>query len=137
MKLSLLIGSALLAASTFIYAQTPPADAGKGDAPKHRRFDCSKAKDPKACEERAAKMKERRAKMQEMHSKAAKACEGQQGDAQKSCMRKEMCAQAKDPAQCEARAKAGAERRAKAREACKDKPEADRRACMREQFRKK
>ena len=115
MRLSLLIGSALLAASSFTYAQAPAADASRG----------------------AEAKKERRAKMQEMRAKAAKACEGQQGDAQKSCMRKEMCAQAKDPASCEARAKAGAERRARAREACKDKPEAERRACMREQFRKK
>jgi hypothetical protein len=115
MRLSLLIGAALLAASTFVHAQAPAGDAAKGVEAK----------------------KERRAKMQEMRAKVAKACEGQQGDAQRSCMRKEMCAQAKDPAQCEARAKAGAERRAKAHEACKDKPEGERRACMREQMGRK
>ena len=48
MKLSIpLLGACLLAASTALYAQAPQTDAGKG-----QRFDCSKAKDPRRCEER-------------------------------------------------------------------------------------
>jgi hypothetical protein len=100
MNLSIpLLGACLLAASTALYAQAPQTDAGKG-----QRFDCSKAKDPKRCEERREKMKA-------AHSQAEKACAGKQGDAHRDCMRHEMCAQAKDPAKCEARAKANRERR--------------------------
>ncbi len=98
----------LLTATTALYAQTtPPADAGKG-APQGRRFDCSQAKDPKACE---ARRKEMREKMKAAHEKAAKACESQKDGAHRDCMRKEMCAQAKDPAKCEARAKEHREKR--------------------------
>ena len=88
MKLSLLVGTALLAASTLAGAQAP-----KSDAPKPRRFDCSQAKDPKACEERVAKARE-------MHAKATKACEASKGKAaeHRDCMRREMCAQTKDAA---------------------------------------
>ena len=77
MRPSLLIGAVLVAASTFAHAQAP-----QGDAPKARRFDCSQAKDPKACEERLAKAKE-------MHAKAAKACEADKGkEAEyRDCMR--------------------------------------------------
>jgi hypothetical protein len=96
--LSPLIGAALLTATTVLYAQpSTPADAGKGG----RHFDCSQAKDPKACQERREAGRE---KMKAAHEKAAKACEGQKGDAHRDCMRKSMCAEAKDPAKCEARA---------------------------------
>src|SRR5881396_2922636 len=102
-----LIGVLLLAASTGVFAEP---------------VDCSKAKDPARCEERVAKFKaahssaakaclERTAKMKAAHGKAEKACAGKQGDARRDCMRHEMCAQAKDPAQCEARAKEAHERR--------------------------
>jgi hypothetical protein len=106
MKTSLL--SVFLAVfSTLALAQAPQGDAPK-PAPK-ARFDCTQAKDPKACEERRAKIKE-------MRAKAAKACEGKQGAERRGCMRHELCAQAQDPKACEARAeKAKAERR-KARE---------------------
>ena len=107
MKLPSLIAACLLAASTLSFAQAPSGDAAK--APRKERFDCSQAKDPKACEERRAKMKA-------MHEKASKACEGKQAGERRECMRHEICAQAKDPKACEARAeKAKAERR-KARE---------------------
>lgn len=122
MKLSLLIGTALLAASTLAGAQAP-----RSDVPKHRRFDCSQAKDPKACEER-------RAKAREMHAKASKACEASKDKAgeHRDCMRREMCAQTKDPAKCEARAKEAMAKREKAREACKGKEGDALRACIRE-----
>lgn len=98
---TIITGACLLAATTALYAQTPsPADAGKG-ASKGRHFDCSQAKDPKACEERREEFRE---KMKGAHDKAAKACESQKDAAHRDCMRKEMCAQAKDPAKCEARA---------------------------------
>ena len=107
-----LIGTALLAATTALYAQAPaPAEKPRG-----ARYDCSKAADPKACEER-------RAKVREAAKKAHAACDGKAGDERRDCLRKEMCAQAKDPAQCEARAKQRAEKRAEKR---KQRTEQDR-----------
>ena len=122
MRLSLLIGTTLLAASTLVSAQAP-----KSDAPKHRRFDCSQAKDPKACEEQLTKARE-------MHAKASKACEASKGKAgeHRDCMRREMCAQTKDPAKCEAQAKEAMARRDKVREACKGKQGDELRACIKE-----
>ena len=117
-----ILGAALLAASTALYAQAPQGE--------HRRFDCSKAKDPKLCEERMAKMKA-------AHGKAAKACEGRQGDERRACMQKEMCAQSKDPAKCEAGAKERTARRAQIREACKGKEGEALKACVREHRGKK
>ena len=127
MKLSLLVGTALLAASTLVGAQAP-----QSDAPKHRRFDCSQAKDPKACEER-------RAKAREMHAKASKACEASKDKAgeHRDCMRRELCAQTKDPAKCEAQAKERMAQRAKVREACKGKQGEELKTCIREQRQKK
>jgi hypothetical protein len=52
-------------------------------------------------------------------------------------MRREMCAQAKDPGKCEAQVKEAAARRAKIREACKDKTGEDLKSCVREQRQKK
>jgi Spy/CpxP family protein refolding chaperone len=99
-----LVATTLLAASTALFAQTAPAPADKpaGKAP-HARHDCSKAKDPKACEERKEKFREAR-------KKAKSACDGKDGAEKRECLRKEMCAQAKEPAQCEARAKERAEK---------------------------
>ena len=99
----------LMGASTALFAQaTPTPDAGKSPRAE-RRFDCSKAKDPKACEERVAKMKAAR-------DKARQACQGKEGAEARDCMRREMCAQSADPAKCEARVKERAERRDKLRE---------------------
>jgi hypothetical protein len=108
MRIASIIGACLLTATTALHAQTTPApaDSGKGAA-QGRRFDCSQAKDPKACEERRTAA---RAKMKAAHEKAAKACESQKGDAHRDCMRKSMCAEAKDPAKCEARGQKRAER---------------------------
>jgi hypothetical protein len=52
--LRILLPTALLAFCAPVFAQAP-SDAPKPKA--ERRFDCSKAKDPKACEERLAKAK--------------------------------------------------------------------------------
>jgi hypothetical protein len=118
----------LLAASTSLFAQAPQGDAAK--APHKARFDCSQAKDPKACEERRAKMKA-------AHEKAVKACEGKQGGEHVACMRTVMCAQSKDPKACEAKAHDAAARRDKINAACKDKKGDEFTACAREQRGKK
>jgi len=102
-----LTAAALLAASTAVFSQAPSAPAEGAPGPQgkpraHARYDCSKAKDPKACEER--------------REKALKACEGTQGTERRDCMVKQACAEAKDPAQCEARIKERAEKRRQYRE---------------------
>ena len=126
--LSSLLGTALLAASAAVFAQqTTPAPAPEaGKAPKMGRFDCSQAKDPKACEERRDKA---RAAMKKAHA----ACDGKKGDERRDCMRKEMCSGAPDPAKCEASARERMDMRARAFAACKDKKGEDLRSCMREQ----
>jgi hypothetical protein len=144
MRLSVLIGAALLAASTGLQAQVEreklreahakalKACEGKsGDEHKGcvRREMCAQAKDPKLCQERFAKADAAKA----ARAKAAKACDGKQGAERSDCMRRETCAQAKDPAQCEARIKEAAAKREKIREACKDRKGEDYRACVREQ----
>ena len=125
---SLPLLGALLVASGIAFAQAPQGDA----KPKPRRFDCSQAKDPKACEERMQKMRA-------AHLKAREACHGKSGTEGRDCMRRELCAQAQDPAKCEAQAKQRAERRAERRakieEACKGKTGDELKSCAREQRR--
>ena len=125
MKLTTVIAACLLAASSTAFAQTgdakPPA--------KKARFDCSQAKDPKACEERRAKIKA-------AHDKAAKACEAKKGAQHRDCMRTQMCSEAKDPKACEARAKEIQAKREQVRAACKDKQGEDLKNCIREQRKK-
>lgn len=128
MKLSVsILAAALLAGSSALYAQAAPGDQGKpeGKAPAARHFDCSKAKDPKGCEERMEKMRAAR-------DKARKACEGKSGDERRDCMEKTFCSEAKDPAKCEANLKQRAERRQQIREACKDKKGDELKACIKE-----
>ena len=126
MKLPSILAACLLAASTVSFAQ-PSGEAPKPAA--KARFDCSQAKDPKACEERRAKMKA-------MHDKAAKSCEGKQGREHRDCMRHEMCAQAKDPKACEARAEKAKAAMQQARKACEGKQGDERRSCMRQEMHK-
>jgi hypothetical protein len=109
----------LLALSGAVHAQA-------GAPPAQRRFDCSKAKDPKACEERLAKARA-------AHDKARQACEGKQGLERRDCLQREMCSQAADPAKCQARVKERASQRARIREACKDKKGEELRSCLRDQ----
>ena len=115
-----IVTAALLAASPALLAQ------GDAKAPRKARFDCSQAKDPKACEERVAKAKA-------AYEKARKACDATKGDQRRDCMRREMCLQSADPAKCEARIKEAAANREKIRAACKDKKGEELRACVREQ----
>ena len=127
MFIKALIPAVLLALSSVAYAQAPAA----GDATKARtpRFDCSKASDPKACEQRRTQMKA-------AHEKAMKACESKPEGERRECMRSEMCKQSADPAKCEARAKERAARRGKIAEACKGKQGEDFKNCVREQSKK-
>jgi len=128
MKPLSLLAVCLLSLSTLTFAQAPSGDAAK--APRKERFDCSQAKDPKACEERRAKMKA-------MHEKASKACEGKQSGERRECMRKEMCAQSKDPKGCEEHAAKMKAEMQKARKACEGKPQGpERRECMRQETHK-
>jgi hypothetical protein len=121
-----LVAGAIFLASGAVFAQQS-APAQKQDQPrKERRFDCSQAKDPKACEERRAKMKA-------AHEKAEAACKGKDGAARRDCVAHEMCTQAKDPAKCEARAKERGAKRKAAMEACKGKQGDDLKSCMRDQ----
>ena len=106
-----LFGAVLLAATTTVLAQgTPPSDAGKGNR------------------------QEQHEKMKAAASKARQACEGQKGDAHRDCMRKEMCAQSKDAAKCEAHFKARSEAFNKAYDACKSSADGNAfRSCMHNQ----
>ena len=115
-RFTTLLGAVLLAASAAVVAQAP-APAPK-DTPKA-------ASGPKA-------ESPRREAFRQARDKARKACEGKPAAEQGDCMRREMCAQSADPAKCEARAKDRAARRAKMREACKDKQGEELKACIRE-----
>lgn len=95
-------------------AQTPPSDSSKG---------------------------EHRAKMHDAMKKARAACDAKKGDERRDCMRQQMCAQAKDPAACEARAKERMamrekrmEMRQKAHEACSGKRGEELKSCLKEQM---
>jgi hypothetical protein len=132
LQVSTWVGAALLAASGALYAQgAPDKDKAKDKPGAMRMRDCSKAPDPKACEERMAKMKA-------AHEKARAACEGKARAEHAACMREQMCAQAKDPAKCEAEAKARGEKVraavARARKACEGKQAEERRECMRREM---
>ena len=86
-KLIPALGALLFAASTTLYAQTPPS-GGDGAAPRaHRGFDCSKAQDPKACEERRAKFRERMIQKMEARQKMHEACNGKRGEDLAQCLK--------------------------------------------------
>jgi hypothetical protein len=102
MRLSVSIGAALLAGATAVCAQ----------AERERIF-------PNAEAAKAAR------------AKAAKACAGKEGIERGECLRRETCAQAPDPAQCDARVKEAIAKRERMREACKDKKGDEYRACLR------
>src|SRR5262245_28755990 len=105
-----LAAAALFAASSALYAQGTPTAPDKGPRQEHRE------------------------KMKAAHKKARQACEGQQGQAHRDCMRKEMCAQSKDPKRCEEHFKERSAAFNKAYDACKGKATGDEfRDCMRAQ----
>ena len=105
-----LFSAVLLASSTLLYAQTPPASAPGGDPAQKRE------------------------KMTAAHQKARQACEGKKDAEHRDCMRTVMCAQAKEPAKCEAHWKERAAAFNKGYDVCKGKATGDEfRACMRQQ----
>lgn len=126
MKLPVSLLAAALLAPAFALSSPAHAQAPQGKAPA-RHFDCSKTKDPKACEERIAKLRADR-------EKAAKACKGKSGAERRDCMEKAFCAEQKDPAKCEATLKERAALREKIREACKGKTGEERKSCVHEQY---
>jgi hypothetical protein len=119
--LKALIPAVLLALSSAAFAQAP--------AERTPRFDCSKASDPQACEQRRTRMKA-------AQEKAAKTCRSKPEGERRHCMHLEMCKESTDPARCEARAKERNERRGKISEACRGKQGEDFKNCVREQRKK-
>ena len=101
-----LVGAALIAATPIVHAQAPKVEGA--------RFDCSQAKDPKACEERREKLKSAR-------TNAEQACQGKTGAEHRACMTREMCAQSKDPKGCEERIAKGKDAMKSARASCEGK----------------
>lgn len=102
-------------------AQMEPG-TGRDGAKAERKIDCSRAPDPKACEER-------RARRQAALDQARAACQGKTGPDHRICIRETMvraedCPTARDPARCEARKKA--------HEACRDKTGPQHKSCLRE-----
>jgi len=89
MRLVALALAALFTAFTS-QAQTPPAGASEG---------------------KSSIREQQRQKMRAARQKAVETCKSAQADKLRECMRHEMCAQAKYPIRCEARAKQRAERR--------------------------
>jgi len=118
------LGALLISASFGLQAQ-----AGK-------QVDCSKATDPKACEERQILREERERRQRDMHRNAAEVCKTRPSDEQRECMRVQMCQQANDPARCEDNARKNAERRDKVLAACKGKQGPVLQQCMREEYKK-
>src|SRR6266850_3552353 len=110
-----LLAAALLSAAPIVHAQAPKAEGA--------RFDCSQAKDPKACEERREKLKS-------AHTQAAQACQGKTGAEHRACMTQQMCAQSKDPKGCEERIAKGKDAAKSARAACDGKRGAEHDNCM-------
>src|SRR5258708_39191784 len=101
--LSAVFAATLISASPVLYAQAPKGDGA--------RFDCSQAKDPKACEERRDKMKAAR-------TQAEQACQGKTGAEHRECRLKQMCAQSKDPSAREQRVHKKKTEERSARAAC-------------------
>ena len=114
-RLSALLGTALLACSLALQAQTPPAGGPSADPAKGRG--------------------ERHAEMREHMKSAMEACKGK--DDRRACMQEQMCAKAQDPAKCKAEGKARMtrhmEERQKAHEACNGKRGDDLMKCLESQ----
>ena len=77
---------------------------------------------------------EQRYKVRAARQKAAQACKGTRNEARLDCMEREMCAQAKDPAKCNARASKLRSAHQKAVETCKSAQPDKHRDCMRHEM---
>src|SRR5436305_14180255 len=115
MALCTLCAATFISASPLVHAQAPKSEGA--------RFDCSQAKDPKACEERRDKMKAAR-------SQAEQACQGKARAEHRECMVQQMCAQSKDPKGCEEHMSKAKETAKGARAACDGRRGAERDARM-------
>ena len=105
MNARLIVAGLMLAASTTLFAQSPPAQPGGP----HGMRPCAQEPDPAKCE---ARRKELREHMQQAHE----ACKGQEGRARGQCIVQQMCSKAPDPAKCQANAKERMEHRQEMRE---------------------
>jgi len=83
---------------------------------------------------KAATRDEQRQKIRAARQKAAQACKGTHGDARHDCMEREMCAQAKDPAKCNARVRKLRSDHQRAVETCKSAQPDKHRDCMRHEL---
>jgi hypothetical protein len=81
-----------------------------------------------------AASEEQRQKVRAARHKAAQACKGTRGDARHECMEREMCAQATDPAKCNARVSKLRGAHQKAVETCKSAQPDKHRDCMRHEL---
>ena len=81
-----------------------------------------------------AASEEQRQKVRAARQKAAQACKGTRSDARHDCMEREMCAQAKDPAKCNARVSKLRSAHQKAVETCKSAQPDKHRDCMRHEM---
>jgi hypothetical protein len=77
---------------------------------------------------------DRASKMRSARAEAEKACQGKAGPEHRECMRKQMCAQAKDPKSCEERLTKMKDAHQDARKACEGKTGAERDQCMASQM---
>ena len=107
-----LVLAALFAAVT-AQAQTPP---------------------PAGVAEGKSSTREQRQKVRAARQKAAQVCRGTRGDARNDCMERQMCAQAKDPASCNARVSKLRSDYRKAAETCKSAQPDKHRDCMRHEL---
>ena len=107
----LFIGGLMLAASSALFAQTPPAPGapdGTNGGPYGKPRPCAQETDPAKCE---AQRKEMREKGRQKMNEAREACKGREKSEQDKCVVQHMCAKEKDTAKCEAYAKERMEHR--------------------------
>ena len=83
---------------------------------------------------RPAASEEQRKKVHAARQKAAQACKSTRGNARHDCLEREMCAQAKDPARCNARVSKLRSDHQKAVETCKSAQPDKHRDCMRHEM---
>ena len=87
-----------------------------------------------AVEQKNSTRAEQRQKVRAARQKAAQACKGTRGDARHDFMEREMCAQATDPAKCNARVSTLRGAHQKAVETCKSAQPDKHRDCMRHEL---
>jgi hypothetical protein len=99
-RLQCLVAATLLTVGVSVWAQSPTPTPSSTDTPKGERrgkhgMRCDQASDKAQCE---ARHQDRYA----AHEKAREACKASPEAERAQCMSKQLCANAKDPARCEA-----------------------------------